>query len=177
MESFWSGLKASSWVDINASELMVHCHPGNGFAVVSHKDLYLDLCCFALYINELPSLVSSKLLMFADDIKLYHTIHSPEDCLILQKDIDALLEWSNQWLLSFNVMKCKDLHIGNAPYISNYCLGRTQLEIVEDIWDLGIQVDSKLKFHTHTDIVSKKAYRVLGLISCFRYYYLWWEVA
>ena len=76
-----------------------------------------------------------------------------------------LLEWSNQWLLSFNVMKCKVLHIGNAPYISNYCLGGTQLEIVEDIRDLGIQVDSKLKFHTHTDIVTKKAYRVLGLIS------------
>ena len=58
-------------------------------------------------------------------------------------------------------MKCKVLHIGNALYIGNYCFG-TQLE---DIPDLGIQVDSKLKFHTHTDIVTKKAYRVLGLIS------------
>jgi len=38
---------------------------------------------FALCINELPSLVSSKLLMFADEIKLYHTMRSPEDCLIL----------------------------------------------------------------------------------------------
>ena len=50
-------------------------------------------------------------------------------------------------------------------YIGNYCLGGTQLEIVEDIRDLGIQVDSKLKFHTHTNIVTKKAYHVLGLIS------------
>ena len=32
---------------------------------------------FALYVNEL---LSSKLLMFADAIKLYHTIHSPEGC-------------------------------------------------------------------------------------------------
>jgi len=30
---------------------------------------------------------------------------------------------------------------------------------------LNIQVDSKLKFHAHTDIVTKKAYRVLDLIS------------
>ena len=29
---------------------------------------------FALYVNELPSLISSKLLMFADEIKLDHTI-------------------------------------------------------------------------------------------------------
>ena len=85
--------------------------------------------------------------------------------MILQNDIDVLLEWSNHWLLSFNVMKCKVLHIGNSPYIGNYCLGGTQLEIVEDIRDLGIQVDSKLKFHTHTDIITKKAYCVLGLIS------------
>jgi len=62
-------------------------------------------------------------------------------------------------------MKCKVLHIGNAPYFGNYCLGGIQLEIVEDIRDLGIQVDSKVKFHTHTDIVTKKAYCVLGLIS------------
>ena len=120
---------------------------------------------FALYVNELPSLVSSKLLMFADDIKLYCTIRSPEDCLTLQSDIDVLFEWSNHWLLSFNVVKCKVLHIGNAPYIGNYRLDGIQLEIVEDIRDLGIQIDSKLKFHTHTDIVTKKAYRVLGLIS------------
>ena len=60
---------------------------------------------FALYVNKLPSLVSSKLLMFADDIKLYRTTRSPEECLILQKDINVLLEWSNYWLLSFNVAK------------------------------------------------------------------------
>jgi len=90
--------------------------------------------------------------MFADDIKLYHTIHSPEDCLILQNDIDVLLEWA----FILQRMKCKVLHIGNAPHISNYCLGGTRLEIVEDIRDFGIQVDSKFKFHTHTDNVTRK---------------------
>ena len=54
---------------------------------------------FALYVNELPSLVSSKLLMFADGIKLYHTIRPPEDCLFLERDVNVLLEWSKYWLL------------------------------------------------------------------------------
>ena len=40
----------------------------------------LEPLLFALYVSELPSLVSSKLLMFADGIKRYHTIRSPEDC-------------------------------------------------------------------------------------------------
>jgi len=85
---------------------------------------------FALYVNELPSLVFSKLLMFADDIKLYHAIRSPEDCLILQRDI---LEWSKYWFLSFNVAKCKVVHIGSASYVGNYYLNETQLELIENI--------------------------------------------
>jgi len=47
---------------------------------------------FALYVNEHLSLVSSKLLMFVDNIKLHHTIRSPEDCFILLRDINVSLE-------------------------------------------------------------------------------------
>ena len=122
---------------------------------------------FALYVNELPSLVSSSLLMFADDIKLYRIIRSPEDCLQLQRDIDILEQWSKQWLLSFNVIKCKVLHIGNPVANCNYqyTLCGVLLETVEDTRDLGIYIDSKLKFHVQTDFTTNKANRVLGLIS------------
>lgn len=119
---------------------------------------------FALYINELPSLVSSQILMFADDIKLYRCIRSAEDCHILQNDINILLDWSKHWMLSFNVSKCMVLHIGSSPYIGNYALEGIQLELLDNLRDLGIQIDSKLKFHIHTDVVVRKAYRVLGLI-------------
>jgi len=77
----------------------------------------------------------------------------------------VLLEWSKYWLLSFNVAKFKSVHIGSAPYVGKHCLNETQLKLLENIWDLGVQVDSKLKFHAHTNIVTKKAYCVLGLIS------------
>jgi len=40
---------------------------------------------FALYMNESPSLVSSSLLMFADDIKLYWIICGPDDQLFTAK--------------------------------------------------------------------------------------------
>ena len=96
----------------------------------------LEPLLFALYINELPSLVSSQLLMFADDIKLYRRIRSPIDCRILQTDINILLDWSNHWLLSFNTSECKVLHIGNTPYIGNYHLNGTQLELLNDFCDL-----------------------------------------
>jgi len=44
-------------------------------------------------------------------------------------------------------------------------LNETQLELLENIRDLGIKVNSKLKFHARTNTVTKKAYCVLGLIS------------
>ena len=56
------------------------------------------------------------------------------------------------------------MHIGNTPYIGNYHLNETQLELLNDFRDLGIQIHSKLKFHKHTDIIVKRAYCVLGLI-------------
>ena len=76
---------------------------------------------------------------------------------------NILLDWSKRWLVSFNILKCKVLCIGNAPYTGNYydTIAGIQLELLDNIRDLGIQIDSK--FHIHTDMVVK-AYRILGLI-------------
>jgi len=52
----------------------------------------------------------------------------------------------------------QNVHIGSAPYVGNYvyCLNEAQLELLENIQDLGIQVDSKLNFHAHTILLLKK---------------------
>jgi len=132
---------------------------------VSAWSFVVHLIC--TYVNELPSLVSSSLLMFADDIKLYWTIQCPEDCLQLQEDINILQQWSDKWLLSFNLVKCKILHIGNnvTNCIHHYTLNRVDLELLGDIRDLGIQMDSKLQFHVHMNSVANKANRILCFIS------------
>ena len=63
-----------------------------------------------LYVNDILSIVNSHLLLFADDIKLYHSIKSENDIVLLQEDIDKLFSWLNTWLLSY-IPKCKILHI------------------------------------------------------------------
>ena len=59
---------------------------------------------FIIYVNELPSLVSSNIKMFADDMKLFAQVKDKSDAQTLQDDLDILSEWSCKWLLKFNVL-------------------------------------------------------------------------
>ena len=69
---------------------------------------------FVLYVNDIPSLLDgrSKILMFADDTKLYRQIRSEDDVKMLQEDIARLENWSMEWKLTFHPSKCKKMCIG-----------------------------------------------------------------
>ena len=43
-----------------------------------------------IFINDLPYKIKSSVRLFADDYVLYRNIHSLQDCLILQEDLDSL---------------------------------------------------------------------------------------
>ena len=60
---------------------------------------------FLIYVNDIPEMVNCSIKMFADDTKLFRTVKSIDDCNILQNDLDTLSQWTNEWLLSFNVDK------------------------------------------------------------------------
>ena len=45
---------------------------------------------------------------------LYNTIHSRDDCVTLQEDLNTLQLWANKWQMMFNPDKCKLIRITNA---------------------------------------------------------------
>ena len=114
---------------------------------------------FLIYVNHVVSNLKCKLMIFADDIKLYLTHQSdlpfPEE--YLQRDIDTLLETGASWGLLLNVDKCKcmrfspstrDLHpSGPSPYN----ISSEPIDFVAKHKDLGIIIDSSLKFHRYRD--------------------------
>jgi len=63
--------------------------------------------------------------LYADDTKVYSTITCDNDHLHLQKVIDHMKEWCDQWLLPLNINKCSHLSytsrlsIDTAYYINN----------------------------------------------------------
>ena len=52
---------------------------------------------FLLHINDVPSVVSSKVRLLADDCLIYRNIKNKEDQIVLQKDINLLENWGNTW--------------------------------------------------------------------------------
>ena len=65
----------------------------------------LGALLFLLHINGLPSVVSSKVRLFADDCLIYRNIKNKEDQIALQKDLNLLENWSNTWGMRFNAVK------------------------------------------------------------------------
>ena len=77
---------------------------------------------FLLFINDMPSAVSSSIKMFADDTKIYHPVTLDLDRERLQKDLDAVVAWSDAWQLPFNESKFKILQVGGRNPENNYMI-------------------------------------------------------
>ena len=60
---------------------------------------------FLLRINDLPSVITSQIRLFADDCLTYCPIRSSADCEALQRDLDSLERWSSAWGMKFNTKK------------------------------------------------------------------------
>ena len=66
---------------------------------------------FLLFVNDLPDWMKTNIRMFADDTKIWTQLSCPEDAANLQEDLDMLSSWSAKWLLKFNPVKCKLMHL------------------------------------------------------------------
>ena len=120
---------------------------------------------FIIYVNDIPSHIDSQILMFADDTKIFREIKTRADFTQFQKDIDYLLAWSVKWQLKFNISKCYILHLGPSHSYRDYYLDGNRITVSDTIRDLGVMVDSSLKFHSHVNCTITKANRTLGLIN------------
>ena len=119
---------------------------------------------FNVYINDITTQISSPILQFADDLKMFHIINDATDYHQLQQDINNLVAWANKWQLNFNVSKRHLLHLGKPHNYGSYSINGIQISPNDSIKDLGVIVDNQLKFHEHANSVVTKANRTLAII-------------
>ena len=79
---------------------------------------------FLIFINDLDVGIENWILKFADDTKVFSSVSSVEEHSKLQKDLQAINRWSEEWQMLFNVDKCKVMHIGKENQNLSYYMVR-----------------------------------------------------
>lgn len=94
---------------------------------------------FLAFINDIKQVVKfSKFLLFADDLKIYVKINSPLDASKLQRDLNAVVDWSLDNALPFNLNKCNVISFTKLkhPFIFNYSIQNNLIPRINEIRDL-----------------------------------------
>ena len=120
---------------------------------------------FLIYINDIDDSINSKLLKFADDTKVFSVVASQDDIKKLQEDLNNLCRWSTEWLMLFNVEKCKVMHIGYNNCHASYTMEQNTLDAVAEERDLGVIMQNDLKWDKQCSKAVTSANRLLGMIK------------
>ena len=67
--------------------------------------------------------------MFVDNTKIYRTISSYEDSILLQNDFNNIMKWFSMWLMDLNYDKYKCMSFGNRTLSMSHYLMLTGEEI------------------------------------------------
>jgi len=122
------------------------------------------LLLFLIYTNDLDDGILHWM-KSADETKIFGRVKSLEQHYLLQDDLNALLQWSKDWQLLFNVDKCKVMHFGHNNPIMDYTLDGKVLDVVREEKDLGVVLSKDLKASRQCIQAYSKANWMLGVIN------------
>jgi hypothetical protein len=122
---------------------------------------------FNIFVNDVTSLIKhSNAYLFVDDLKLTRTVKDPTDALKLQEDVTSLADWCTSNKMCLNPMKCNHIKFQRKrnELQTNYKILDQPVEEVDMIKDLGVTLDSKLRFNKHIDTMLDAAFRALRFV-------------
>ncbi|KAL1448441.1 hypothetical protein WDU94_000614 [Cyamophila willieti] len=127
----------------------------------------LSSLLFILTYNDIHRHIRhSQYKLYADDLKIFKTIDSIDDCLLLQEDIHNAQTWLGSIGLRFHPEKCTKITFTNKKINVNYTYHIDNLPIkqVDHTKDLGITIQSDLTWNMHIEDAVNRAYKKLGCI-------------
>ena len=153
------------WLTDRRQRVVVDGEVSNWKSVLSGvpEGSVLGLILFLIYINDLDDSITSNVLKFADDTKLFRKVNTDGDKQHLQNDLDILVKWSEKWQMLFNFGKCKCLHTGHGNLDVNYKMGDTVLGTTVKEKDLGVTISADMKVSEQCGIAASKGNQILGL--------------
>ena len=114
---------------------------------------------FNIFINDIvdlfdPTTCTAKL--FADDLKLFTVISDQNSFSNFQSNLDSLHSWSIMWQIGISNSKSFIFNLGPSQH-QLFSIGNSTLNSPTIVKDLGIIVDTELKFNNHIFDIVKKA--------------------
>lgn len=121
---------------------------------------------FIIFINDIGKGIQSKLLMFADDVKLCAKMNNWNDYVMLQQDIDRLCHWATKNRMPLNLEKTIVATYSRKTIVTKYeyRINNHLIKRKDYVCDLGVTFDAKLLFTRHIDNITSRARRNLGLL-------------
>lgn len=121
---------------------------------------------FIVFINDLTNNISGNCLLYADDLKIFHSVSDVSDCARLQNDIDAVHEWCKSNRMSLNVNKCFVISFctKKPKFLHDYNIDGRALERRNEAKDLGITFDYKLSFRSHYKQIVTRCNQLNGFL-------------
>lgn len=174
MASFGLGLKSITWLCEFVSNRMSFVKIGDirsrQYRMTSGVPAGSTLgpILFAMFINDLPDIiVHAKMLLFADDSKMFLEISNVDDTERLQADINNMMRWCDENKLPLNLNKCNIFTASRAdwPIQVNYSMGGHFIEKKETIRDLGVELDRRFSFGDHIEQTTTKCRQLIGCIK------------
>ena len=126
----------------------------------------LGFLLFLLFINDLPGACSpeeqSLVMLLADDTKCFQEIKKDERCheedqACLQRRIDSIAQWAQDWKMEINPKKSKVMHIGKENPRLSYSMNGSLIETVTVEKDIGFWITDDLSTSTHVNKARCKA--------------------
>jgi hypothetical protein len=127
----------------------------------------LGPCLFTIFIDDLEveveiSDLGTFIVKFADNTKRMKLIESEEDRDKMQRSLDLLVRWADEWGMVFNVDKCKVMHLGRHNPMYEYYMKGRKLATTEEEKDVGVYVTKNLKPSTQCHRAATRATAVLN---------------
>ena len=149
----------------------LHGGPSDDHPVISGvpQGTVLDPLLFIIMIAEINrDIVSSKLISFADDTRVYSQIANIEDRDSLQQDLNSVYKWASDNNMFFNAKKFHYLPLSSsqASNKSNISINPSMDIIPQstDVPDLGIIMSKDCSFDSHISRLSRKCKNLSGWI-------------
>lgn len=159
----------TSYIDNRSQAVVINNYVSSWVTVPSGvpQGSLLGPLLFNIFVNDISDCFhTSKLLCFADDMKIFTKINSLDDSALLQDDLTRLVAYCQTNKLDLNVSKCFTLTFTRqqSSIPTSYKLNDHVLKSVSCMKDLGVTHDSKLLFDTHIDNIVTGATKTLGFI-------------